>query len=224
MAVKARHVGHSGTILDGRPSEGEVVETDLVPFELERTVEIAPPNVRRRVFEIVPRQIFESGAKRRSTGGLGPVVERKETVTCCDAGVYVLSRLEVVGVSPETLLPALCEGAPGCVVEDLLRAPACPLHLPDRLLGEDGCYSPSGGAQGPDVARGGEANPVAEARRRACSEWPRTHPGHEVAQGVHVGRAHRTEQERTAAAGAALPFEAGDDRRSWRGQDRNPRA
>src|SRR5918998_6895685 len=46
----------------------------------------------------------------------------------------------------------------------------------------------------------------------------------EVAQGVQVGRVHRSDHERTAARDAALPFEVGGDLKSRRGQDSNPLA
>src|SRR5215211_5832894 len=123
----------------------------------------------------------------RSAGGFSPVVdvlswiERKEAVPRGDTGVYIFGGLQVVGVRPEALLPAFGEDAPGCVVENLLGASASTLHLSYGLLGEDGREPPSGGAQGPDVARGGEAQPVAETRRGACTERPRTQPGQQVA-------------------------------------------
>jgi hypothetical protein len=88
-------------------------------------------------------------------------------------------------------------------------------------LGEDGSELSAGGAQGPDVARSGAAQPVAEARRGACAKRPRAQPREEAAQGVQVGSVHRAEHECTVAGGAALPFEAGENPRSRKSQDRD---
>jgi hypothetical protein len=71
------------------------------------------------------------------------------------------------------------------------------------------------------VAGGGEAKPVAEARRGARAERSRTQPREQAAQGIQVGSVHGAEHERTAADGATLPFELGDRPRSYRRKDSN---
>src|SRR5215212_1519557 len=168
VAIETRHVGHGGTVLDGRLRQGEVVEADFVPISHECPVEVAPLHVGRNVLEILPRQILQCCAKRRGTGGFSPVIdvlsgiEREEAVPRGDTGIYIFSGLEMVGVRSEALLPAFGEDAPGCVVENLLGASVTTIHLSYGLLGEDGRESSSRGAQGPDVARGGEPQPVAE--------------------------------------------------------------
>ena len=65
VAEETRHVGHGGTVLDGRPRQGEIVEADLVPIGHECAVEVAPLQVGRKVFEILPRQLLQCCAKRR---------------------------------------------------------------------------------------------------------------------------------------------------------------
>ncbi len=90
-------------------------------------------------------------------------VQRVEDEAGRDGGVDVLERLEMVGVTADRVGPPRLEGPPGRVVENVGRRTPAAAHLADRLLGEHGVDRRADLTERPDMTRGGEPEPVAEA-------------------------------------------------------------
>ena len=171
VLVHHRGVGDGAPVLGGGAFERFGVEGESEITGSECLVEVARAHRFRRVLERVPRQRGELGGHGIGGGGVGVVIDvvagidGEEGVARVDEGVGSFGGLEVVGVRAPRRAPAHAEDAPHRVVHHLLRRAAGARVLAHRLLRED--RGDVGVAfRGEDVARRGDAQPVAVARRR----------------------------------------------------------